>query len=57
MGGRHHADALHNNIADLLHAAGRREESMDHLKEAVSSFAEVGEQGALRPGIWKLVEW
>jgi len=57
LGDRHREAALHNNLADLLHAAGRREESMDHLRKAVTIFAEVGEEGALRPGIWKLVEW
>ena len=48
---------MHNNLADLLHAAGRREESMTHLKRAVEIFAEVGEEGELQPEIWKLVEW
>ena len=57
LGDRHREAALHNNLADLLHAAGRREESMAHLKRAVEIFAEVGEEGELQPGIWKLVEW
>jgi hypothetical protein len=48
---------LHNNLADLLHAAGRQEESMEHLKRAVEIFAEVGERGELQPEIWELVEW
>jgi hypothetical protein len=31
---------------------------MDHLKQAVTIFAEVGtETGAMLPEIWKLVEW
>ena len=57
LGDRHREAALHNNLADLLHAAGRREESMTHLKRAVEIFAEVGEEGELQPEIWKLVEW
>jgi tetratricopeptide (TPR) repeat protein len=57
LGDRHREAALHNNLADLLHVAGQREESMTHLKRAVEIFAEVGEEGELQPGIWKLVEW
>lgn len=57
MGDRHREAALHNNLADLLHASGRREESMEHLKTAVAIFAEIGEVGALQPEIWKLYEW
>jgi DNA-binding SARP family transcriptional activator len=56
-GDRHREAALHNNLADLLHAAGREQESMVHLKRAVELFAEIGERDALRPEIWKLVEW
>ncbi len=57
---RHHEAALHNNLADLLHASGRSDESMFHLKRSVEIFAEVGEVGASaepHPGIWKLVRW
>jgi DNA-binding SARP family transcriptional activator len=57
LGDRHREAALHNNLADLLHASGREEESMAHLKKAVAIFAEVGEEGGMRPEIWKLVEW
>lgn len=50
--------ALNNNLADLLHAAGHHEESMKHLRAAVTIFAEIGaEAGELEPQIWKLVEW
>jgi DNA-binding SARP family transcriptional activator len=56
-GDRHHEAALHNNLADLLHAAGRSEEAMRHLTQAVTIFAEVGEEDELQPEIWKLVEW
>src|SRR5215204_6455008 len=56
-GDRHREAALHNNLADLLHAAGREQESMAHLKRAVELFAEIGERDELQPEIWKLVEW
>jgi DNA-binding SARP family transcriptional activator/tetratricopeptide (TPR) repeat protein len=50
--------AVENNLADQLHAAGRTEEAMPHLKRAVALFAEVGGQpGELEPEIWKLVTW
>jgi tetratricopeptide (TPR) repeat protein len=57
QGDRHREAALHNNLADLLHLGGRHAEAMDHLKQAVAIFAEVGEPGALEPEIWKLVSW
>ena len=56
-GDRHREAAVHNNLADLLHRAGRGEEAMAHLKEAVAIFADVGtEPGAFEPAVWKLVE-
>ena len=58
QGDRHREAALENNLADLLHAAGRPEEAMEHLKRAVAIFAEVGADEATRlPEIWKLVAW
>ena len=57
LGDRHREAALRNNLADLLHARGRSEEARRHLEEALTIFAEVGEEGELRPEIWKLVEW
>src|SRR5215210_4704115 len=57
LGDRHREAALHNNLADLLHAAGRSDEAMHHLTQAVTIFAEVGEEGKLQPEIWKLAEW
>ena len=36
---------------------GRADEAMDHLKQAVAIFAEVGEPGRLQPEIWRLVDW
>ncbi len=57
QGDRHRQAALHNNLADLFHAAGRPDEAMTHLKQAVAIFAEVGEPDRLQPAIWQLVEW
>jgi tetratricopeptide (TPR) repeat protein len=58
QGDRHRQAALENNLADLLRAAGRQDEAMEHLKRAVATFAEVGGRpGELEPEIWKLIEW
>jgi len=60
QGDHHREAALHNNMADLLHAAGRGEDAMTHLKQAVVIFAEVGlHVGTGEPSseIWKLTEW
>jgi len=58
LGDRHVEAVLENTLADLLHHAGRVEESMVHLKRAVAIFAEIGgHPGELEPEIWKLVEW
>jgi DNA-binding SARP family transcriptional activator/tetratricopeptide (TPR) repeat protein len=57
VGDRHREAALENNTADLLQALGRRDEAMERLKSAVATFAEIGEDAATEPEIWKLVEW
>lgn len=58
QGDRHRQAALENNLADMLRSVGRRDDAMEHLKVAVSIFADVGGQpGELEPEIWKLVEW
>ena len=57
LGDRHREAALRNNLADLLHEAGRSDEAMSQLTDAVRIFAEIGEPGAMQPEIWKLVEW
>ncbi len=58
QGDRHREAALHNNLADLLNAAGMSEASMSHLKQAVTIFAEIGvDSGNWQPDIWKLTEW
>ncbi len=54
---RHRIAALHNNLADVLRALGRKEESMRHLKRAVRLFSEIGEAGTNEPEVWKLVGW
>jgi tetratricopeptide (TPR) repeat protein len=57
-GETHLEAAVENNLADQLHAAGRADEAMEHLKRAVALFAEVGGRpGELEPEIWKLVSW
>ncbi len=57
-GALHLEAAIENNLADQLHAAGRPEEAMDHLKRAVTLFADIGGRpGELEPEIWKLVTW
>jgi DNA-binding SARP family transcriptional activator len=57
VGDRHREAALENNTADLLQALDRRDEAMARLKSAVATFAEIGEDAAAEPEIWKLVEW
>ena len=57
QGDRHREAALRNNLADLLRATDRPEESMEELKLAVALFAEIGEEGRLEPEIWKLTDW
>jgi hypothetical protein len=41
----------------LLHASGRQDEALGHLKEAARRFASVDAGGPPRPEIWMLVEW
>jgi DNA-binding SARP family transcriptional activator len=58
IGDRHLEAAVENHLADLLHEAGRQDESMIHLKRAVALFAEVGEGAPERePGVWALAAW
>ena len=55
IGDRHLEGAVENHLADLLHAAGRDDEAMVHLRRAVEAFAEVGGDPAESdPGIWML---
>ena len=55
-GDRHRRAAIHGNLADLLHAAGDEVGSQEHLRTAVTLFAEVG-VGEWEPEIWKLTAW
>ena len=58
LGDRHREAALHNNLADLLHRSGRQDEAMRELRRAARLFSEVGgEEGAMQPEVWKLVQW
>jgi DNA-binding SARP family transcriptional activator len=58
QGDRHREAALHNTMADLLHAAGDGDGALAHVKRAVSIYAEIGvEAGDVRPEVWKLTEW
>jgi DNA-binding SARP family transcriptional activator/predicted ATPase len=57
QGDRHRRAALHNNLADLLHRTGDEAGSMQHLRHAVTLFAEVGGGDDHDPEIWKLVDW
>jgi DNA-binding SARP family transcriptional activator/predicted ATPase len=58
QGDRHREAALHNNLADLLHRAGRSEDAMAHLKQAAAAFAEIGgDADEMQPEVWMLVEW
>ena len=58
IGDRHLEAAVENHVADMLHEAGRSDDSMVHLKRAVALFAEVGEGAPERDaGIWALAAW
>jgi DNA-binding SARP family transcriptional activator/tetratricopeptide (TPR) repeat protein len=55
IGDRHLEGAVENHLADLLHAAGREDDAMVHLRRAVEAFAEVGgDPVESDPGIWML---
>lgn len=55
IGDRHLEAAVENHLADILHAAGREDDALDHLRRAVGAFTEVGGDPAdPDPGIWML---
>jgi DNA-binding SARP family transcriptional activator/tetratricopeptide (TPR) repeat protein len=55
IGDRHLEAAVENHLADMLHAAGRDDDAMVHLRRAVEAFADVGGGPAdPDPGIWML---
>ncbi len=50
--------ALHSNLADFFHEAGRTEDAISQLKLSARIHTEIDvEAGTMRPEIWKLVEW
>ncbi|HMP43241.1 MAG TPA: tetratricopeptide repeat protein, partial [Roseiflexaceae bacterium] len=58
QGDRHRAAAIHNTMADLLHAGERHAEAMEQLKHAVTLFAAIGgDTNQNHPGIWQLAAW
>ncbi len=58
QGDRHHEAALRNHLADLYQLDGRSDQALAQLKQAVTIFAEIGEEtGQWRPEVWKLTEW
>lgn len=57
QGDLHRSAALHNNLADVFHQIGREEDSRTHSVKAAEMFAQVGEDPAASPGIWRLVSW
>lgn len=57
IGDRHRTAALHNNLADILRAQGRKDDAMRHLKRAVRLFSEIGEADTSEPEVWKLIGW
>jgi hypothetical protein len=45
-------------LADLFHTLSMPQQSIQHLKQAVSLFVQVGQQdNGLRAETWKLTEW
>lgn len=56
-GDRHREAALRNNLADLLHRAGREQDAMTALQIAVALFAGVDQDAPPSPEIWQLVDW
>ena len=55
IGDRHLEAAVENHLADLLHAAGRDEEALEHLRRSVEAFSEFdGDPADPDPGIWML---
>lgn len=58
LGDRHREAALHNNLADLFHRSGRQDDAMRELRRSARLFSEIGgEEGAMQPEVWKLVQW
>lgn len=57
-GERHLEAAIEGNLADRLHALGRTDEAMEHLKRAAAILGDLGGRpDALDPEVWKLAVW
>ena len=58
LGDRHREAAAHSNLADALHAGGRRDEALNHVKRSAALLAAV-RSGPLeeRSEIWSLTAW
>jgi tetratricopeptide (TPR) repeat protein len=57
-GDRHRIAALHDTLADMLHASGDEESAMDELKQAVAIFSDIGAvPGGYEPEVWLFEEW
>jgi len=55
IGDRHLEGAVENHLADILHAAGRDDDAMVHLRSAVEAFTDVDRDPTEPdPGIWML---
>ena len=58
IGDRHREAALRDQLAQVLHEAGRADPAMAELKQAVAIFADIGvEGGSIQTEIWRLSEW
>ncbi|MGQ0831980.1 MAG: AAA family ATPase [Microthrixaceae bacterium] len=58
IGDRHREAALRDQLAEVLHELGRREEAMAQLKQAVAIFADIGSSdGSVLTEVWRLSEW
>ena len=57
-GDLHRTAALYSNLADLYHAAGQSDRSMEYFTQSAVLLAQIGAEAATqRPEIWKLTEW
>ena len=58
LGDRHREAALHNNLADFHHLSCQPDAAMEHLRQSVAIYAEIGVvAGEMEPEIWKLATW
>jgi len=58
IGDRHREAALRDQLAQVLHDLGLRDDAMEQLKRAVAIFADIGvEGGSIQTEVWRLSEW